>query len=419
MKNILIGLFTLSIFSCANKREKMITKEKEIPMNDSISLKTIEIANKKGYKDDILAISYPHTKFSFINENENKIAQDFLKKAIDESEELTQVFSNINATQKVEIIKNDNGILGFWIQQFLNGEHYYDTHYYNVREKKQLLASDVFFPKKRFEKLAEYLSSKYSDLDVDFTPINENYKAFTFDEVGNLSFAFKDIPAIQLKREEIAQFINPKLRYAFNVPPEIDCGKVPCVALTFDDGPSKLTSGLLDILKENDAKATFYVLGNMVNSNPDILKRVDNEGHQIGNHTWNHKNLATLKKEGIEYQLTETNKKINEVVGHFPTTLRPPYGSFNASVATIADMPIILWSVDTNDWKHRNPSRIISEMEKAKNGDIILAHDIHKTTIEAMPIAIKKLKDKGFHFVTLDDLFYGKKLENGKTYNKR
>lgn len=364
----------------------------------------------------MVEISYPHTDFDFINENEKKNAQDFLKKTIEKSEELTQIFSHINATQKVEIIKNDNGILGFKVEQKW-GDLQNFTRYYDIQEKKLLQASDIFFPQEKFQNLIDFIQTKNSDLELE--PTNEDFKSFIFEKNGDVGFMFKYATNIFLKREEIAPFINNKLRFRFGVPPEIDCGKVPCVALTFDDGPSVHTPRLLDILKENDAKATFFVLGIMVNQYPEILKRTHQEGHQIGNHTWNHKDLKKLTKQGVEYQILETNKIIKEKIGQEPTILRPPYGSFNPMVATTADMPIILWDIDPLDWKNRNTKDVANRMAKAERNSIILAHDIHKTTIDSVPLAIKELKAKGFHFVTVEDLFYGMELKKGGTYNKR
>lgn len=197
---------------------------------------------------------------------------------------------------------------------------------------------------------------------------------------------------------------------------ECDCAKKPCVALTFDDGPGPYTEQVLDILKENDAHATFFVLGKNVLNFPNILQRTHAEGHDIGNHSWDHKNLKTLSKERVAFQVNETNAQIQKTIGQLPTSMRPPYGSYSKNTVEIINMPIMLWSVDTNDWKYRTHDHIIKEVQKAKPNDVILMHDIHKNTMETLPDAIKVLKDKGFHIVSVATLFKQLELKPQEIY---
>lgn len=411
----------LSVFaiSCQNNREPLKTKEIQNNLQGNLALNTIVISNAKGYEKDTLNIAFVHTESDFINDIERKKAEDFFKNAIKEDGELMNWFANINIQQSTKVIKNDAGILGFLIEQSNDGDKKIFTRYYDVAKKKQILASEIFYPKEKFQSFTEFVRTKSPNQDIDLEATDENYTAFEFDKNGNLTLYFNEEPPIKISREEVALYAHRNYREVFNYPPPIDCGKVPCVALTFDDGPSVHTPKLLDILKENDAKATFFVLGIMVNQYPEILKRTHQEGHQIGNHTWNHKDLKKLTKQGVEYQILETNKIIKEKIGQEPTILRPPYGSFNPMVATTANMPIILWDIDPLDWKNRNTKDVVNRMVKAERNSIILAHDIHKTTIDAIPLAIKELKAKGFHFVTVEDLFYGMELKKGETYNKR
>ncbi|UUU36479.1 polysaccharide deacetylase family protein [Streptomyces sp. CA-210063] len=204
-------------------------------------------------------------------------------------------------------------------------------------------------------------------------------------------------------------------------PPAVDCRKVKCVALTFDDGPVADTQRLLRLLNDRSVRATFYVVGTNVQRNPSTVSAAALAGHQIGNHSWDHANLTKLSAAKVKSQLSRTDTAIKQVTGKKPTTFRAPYGAHNATVRTAAGRPLVHWSVDTLDWKHRDTARIIKTVNtQTKPGDIVLLHDIHKTTVDAVPGIIKALKARGFHFVTVDQLFAPSKLPTGKvTYHNR
>ena len=191
------------------------------------------------------------------------------------------------------------------------------------------------------------------------------------------------------------------------------------VALTFDDGPHKtLTPRLLSILKDNDVKATFYVLGSRVEREPLILKKALLEGHAIGSHSYSHQNLSTLSEEQVISEIKRTQDVIEMATGQKPTTLRPPYGAYNDIVLRNADAPIAMWSVDTLDWKNRN-SQIVTQTvkENVKDGSIILMHDIHQTTVDSVQGIIDALKQEGYTFVTVDQMLEVRQgMENSKIY---
>lgn len=182
------------------------------------------------------------------------------------------------------------------------------------------------------------------------------------------------------------------------------------IALTFDDGPSeKLTPKLLDLLKAKGIKATFFVIGENAANHPEIVARAAAEGHEIANHTWNHPRLTRLSDEQIQEEVNKTSEVIFKAIGKKPSLLRPPYGDVNSRVShLVADqdgMKIILWSVDPNDWK-RPGSAVVAQrlIAGASPGAIMLSHDIHAGTIEAMPTVIDALLAKGYHFVTVSEL---------------
>ncbi len=193
----------------------------------------------------------------------------------------------------------------------------------------------------------------------------------------------------------------------------VDCSEEKCVALTFDDGPAPTTTPkLLDILAREEVPATFFVLGSQVEKYPEIVKRAALEGHEIGNHTWKHDRLTSLPSKAARKDLDKTNRMIEKASGTAPTLLRPPYGSTNKKVAKVAKqsgLAVILWDVDSRDWEHRDPKKTVKEANAAQDGSIILLHDIHASTIGAVPNVIKALRKQGFSFVTVSDLVAGAK----------
>jgi len=186
----------------------------------------------------------------------------------------------------------------------------------------------------------------------------------------------------------------------------IDCAAAKCVALTFDDGPSEETSKLLDLLKAKDIKATFFVLGLQIEKYPLMLPRMLAEGHEIGNHTYHHKSLKKLSAADVATEVNSTQNLIFSLTGYLPHIIRPPMGEFNLGDPTLANYPIILWSADPWDWKYRNSATIDQEvMKQVKPGYIVIMHDIYPTSIGAVPTIIDTLKQQGYTFVTISELF--------------
>jgi peptidoglycan-N-acetylglucosamine deacetylase len=184
----------------------------------------------------------------------------------------------------------------------------------------------------------------------------------------------------------------------------------PYIAMTFDDGPSAtLTSKLLDLLASRHIKVTFFVIGENVAEHPEIVARAAREGHEIGNHSWSHPNLAKMSDERVRQQLWRTDTAIQGATGTRPTLLRPPYGSITPRekrwIHDELGYNIILWDVDPYDWKRPGPAVVRNRILKETHpGSIVLSHDIHPGTIEAMPSTLDSLAAKGFKFVTVSDL---------------
>ncbi len=187
--------------------------------------------------------------------------------------------------------------------------------------------------------------------------------------------------------------------------------KSPVIALTFDDGPHPdFTPRLLDTLKQQGIKATFFMVGRCVVTWPQIVKRIADEGHEVANHSWSHPLLTSLGTQGLESQLRRTHDAIVKACGIAPLLYRPPYGEIRLSqrkrVNEVFDYTAILWDVDPLDWQSPRTVQKVHDrvLAQTKAGSIILCHDIHETTVDAMPALIAELKTRGFQFATVSQL---------------
>lgn len=180
----------------------------------------------------------------------------------------------------------------------------------------------------------------------------------------------------------------------------------PVIALTFDDGPyPKVTGHILDVLEKNGVCATFFVLGSRIEGHEDMLTRMDELGCEIGNHSFSHADLTRLSKADCQLELSDTDAEIRRVTGHEASVVRPPYGYYNKTVRSAAGRPLILWTVDTNDWRGKAPGEIADYViQQAKEGSVILMHDQQTQTADAMEMIIPTLIDEGFRFVTVSEL---------------
>lgn len=201
---------------------------------------------------------------------------------------------------------------------------------------------------------------------------------------------------------------------------KIDPNK-PMVALTFDDGPYfRATVPILNTLKKYDSVATFFVLGNRVPNHKNVIKRIADEGSEIGNHSYNHKQLTTLNSKELKEQISRTQRAVLEVVGSEPKVLRPTYGSYDKNLRSAIDMPMILWSIDPQDWKVKDANKIKDHiLSKVRDGDIILMHDIFESTAEAVGLLVPELLNRGFQLVTVSELYEsrGEALQVGNIYS--
>ncbi|MGM0409739.1 MAG: polysaccharide deacetylase family protein [Bacillota bacterium] len=188
------------------------------------------------------------------------------------------------------------------------------------------------------------------------------------------------------------------------------------IALTFDDGPDKVnTPKILDILAKNNVRATFFLLGENVERHPKIAKRIKNEGHQIGNHSWSHPNFREMESNiVIDKEIIPTSERINKATGEFPRLLRPPFGAINDQTIEILkekNWKIVNWSIDSYDWNipQSNYYEIVNRIQRLHHlGGIILLHNNinNKSTVKALPKLIEFLKEENYEFNIIDELIY-------------
>jgi peptidoglycan/xylan/chitin deacetylase (PgdA/CDA1 family) len=203
---------------------------------------------------------------------------------------------------------------------------------------------------------------------------------------------------------------------------EVDCSKAKCVALTFDDGPSPYTDRLLQVLKDNNAKATFFLIGNKVAANPDGAKRVGEAGMEIGNHTWEHPNMTTIPPEDIPSQLSKANDAITAATGHTPQLFRTAGGLINDNVLAAAKqqgLADINWDVIPFDWMNDSNTAATTYMLKTqvKPGSVVLFHDTYSSTVDVVYQFLPVLKANDYHMVTVSQLLGPR--EPGTSYGRR
>ena len=241
------------------------------------------------------------------------------------------------------------------------------------------------------------------------------YKYFWND---NMVSDGSDSFVIDISNNSVSRINKTNYEYDVVINRKIDKSK-KMIALTFDDGPNYNTSKVIDVLNKYDIKATFFVLGSRAINNKDILKKMADSGMEIGNHTYNHLLLTKYDENKIRSEIEDTSEVIYSATKKRPKLLRPSYGVYNNIVKKIGNMPIIIWDIDTLDWKYHNSKRIASRViNKVKDGDIILMHDIYSATANSLNIIIPELQNRGYTFVTIPELFYYKEitLEKGMVY---
>lgn len=216
-------------------------------------------------------------------------------------------------------------------------------------------------------------------------------KEYYFDENGYMSVGWKQIDGQYYYFKQDGQ-VQPDATQKL-------------VALTYDDGPSSYTDRLLDCLEANGAKATFFVVGEQAELFPEALQREDSLGMEIGSHTYDHPYMSQLSASGLQETLSKNESVITSIIGHGTSILRPTGGALNDTIRANTNSPLIIWDVDTLDWKTKDVDSILTEIRnQVKDGSIVLMHDLYETTVAASEIIIPELIAEGYRLVTVSEL---------------
>ncbi|KOY84085.1 polysaccharide deacetylase family protein [Lysinibacillus macroides] len=258
------------------------------------------------------------------------------------------------------------------------------------------------------EELLKATEPKWSNFER-FAIVDDSLQ-FYFDEYEIASGA-AGAPVVKLS----LSLINPLLASDFQIAMENVQPTNPTptgdptkkrIALTFDDGPHpKVTEQILNILDKYHAKATFFMLGSRVQYYPDIANDVLARGHEVGNHTWNHPVLTKLTHEQVMKEFNATAAEIEKAINQGATVFRPPYGATNDAINAEIPIPVVLWTIDTLDWKHRNAQQLLPHIKNnLHNNAIVLMHDIHQSTADGLDAVLAYLQEQGYEFVTVSEI---------------
>lgn len=386
-------------------------------------------------KNIIVGINYPTTGYKKIDNLINKDIEIIYNNFKDEYES----FSNLTTKSELNIDytynKLDNNVITITINIYIDSSklktsiNYIKTYNYDINKNKILSLNDIVDNDniKKIPKLINnYLIKNYGEF-ININELNNikyTYESFSIDNdylyiyynPNEISETYDDIIEILIPLNKINLSFETKqkekIKQSVPVNNVIDINK-KVVALTFDDGPSKYTNELLNVLKENDAVGTFFITGNKVEIYSDTLNKAIKNGNELGNHSYNHKWLTKVNNDELHDQITKTQDIIYETLNYTPTNFRPTYGSINNNMRNNINLNIVLWNVDTMDWKYKSVDKIVSRATKnTKDLDIILMHDTRKRTVDAVKKIIPILKEQGFTFVTVRELQEIKKLRS-------
>lgn len=377
-----------------------------------------------------IAINYPVTKIKKIDKQVKNYVDniyDVFKKDYSSAYD-----SELNISYSYD---NLNNYISISLTTFISVNAYAHplneiyTIVYDKKKNKILNLGDVLSKEKLKEetpKLKKQLINKYKeciDISLIDSKINEdliNYDLFLINE-DNIMILFNpyDVTSGNCNIINITIPLNNSTKKSedvvLNITPdviEIDSSK-PTIALTFDDGPSKYTKKIVELLKKYDAVGTFFIIGNKVEIYDETIKLMYQNGNEIGNHSYDHKWLTRLTDDELNEQIEKTNEIIKKTTGVAPLLLRPSYGAINKKLRENIKLDIVMWDVDTRDWEIKNYKKIADKaLSKIKDGDIILMHDVYERTYKALEIMLPKLKEQGFQLVTVSTLNELKKLKD-------
>ena len=444
------GLFGIYFLNQSHSRQTTAPSDEKYYFADSkysgIRSKFVTRDNKR----EKVSIEYPITENEKINrlisESIDKIDRDFQNTVL-----LATVFDKpMTETIGYQVTHNTSEALSIVvnIKQDMNGAHPASmTQFWTFDKKSGEVVGLADFTEQSDEAAEAIISAAKDNIsqtikqrqqpEIDLNEIinkealsnfiitnNGNSLAWPLGQASLLPSSYGEL-TITVPISSVSKYLqNPTARKLANIPkpPEPKPAPAPApaaptpapttgnkvIALTFDDGPGPYTAHLLDILDQYGAKATFFLIGSKVSGQASVVRSIQARGHQLGNHSWSHPELPKLSVDQIAGEIDRTNEAIRQATGVKPSILRPPYGAVNGVVLEqlrLRNMSSILWSVDTRDWADRNSQIVCSRaVAGARPGAVILMHDIHQTSVNAVPCILSSLKQQGYSFVTIQRL---------------
>lgn len=444
------GLFGIYFLNQSHSRQTTAPSDEKYYFADSkysgIRSKFVTRDNKR----EKVSIEYPITENEKINrlisESIDKIDRDFQNTVL-----LATVFDKpMTETIGYQVTHNTSEALSIVIniKQDMNGAHPASmTQFWTFDKKSGEVVGLADFTEQSDEAAEAIISAAKNSIsqiikqrqqpEIDLNEIinkealsnfiitnNGNSLAWPLGQASLLPSSYGEL-TITVPISSVSKYLqNPTARKLANIPkpPEPKPAPAPApaaptpapttgnkvIALTFDDGPGPYTEKLLDILDKYDAKATFFLIGSKVSGQASVVRSIQARGHQLGNHSWSHPELNKVSAEQLANEIDQTNNAIKQAVGTKPNIIRPPYGAFNRAVLEQfrqRGMSAVVWSVDTRDWADRNSEIVCSRaVAGARNGAVILMHDIHPTSVNAVPCILNSLKQQGYSFVTVQNL---------------
>ena len=444
------GLFGIYFLNQSHSRQTTAPSDEKYYFADSkysgIRSKFVTRDNKR----EKVSIEYPITENEKINrlisESIDKIDRDFQNTVL-----LATVFDKpMTETIGYQVTHNTSEALSIVIniKQDMNGAHPASmTQFWTFDKKSGEVVGLADFTEQSDESAEAIISAAKDNIsqtikqrqqpEIDLNEIinkealsnfiitnNGNSLAWPLGQASLLPSSYGEL-TITVPISSVSKYLqNPTARKLVNIPkppePKPEPAPAPAaptpapttgnkvIALTFDDGPGPYTAHLLDILDQYGAKATFFLIGSKVSGQASVVRSIQARGHQLGNHSWSHPELPKLSVDQIAGEIDRTNEAIRQATGVKPSILRPPYGAVNGVVLEqlrLRNMSSILWSVDTRDWADRNSQIVCSRaVAGARPGAVILMHDIHQTSVNAVPCILSSLKQQGYSFVTIQRL---------------
>ncbi|MDR1300457.1 MAG: polysaccharide deacetylase family protein [Candidatus Nomurabacteria bacterium] len=443
-KTVIILAIAAALVLCGASLAGWLMHGRKAPSIHSETLAGIDIETIVELNDTQIAVHYPRTK----NDAVNQVLHDFATTTVSDFKRdvVNYPHSRDELNMSFKTYRYSEDIVSFAFTKYTihdwqaNGEDSLATMTFNLKTGQQYQIGDVLVGQyldalsgrifNHLKNKAEFRDeAQRAALRDGLAPDANNFRNFVLD-ANKITFLFgpyqlgaRDVPEqkVSFKLSDLKSYLaepfrtappplpQPAAPPAAAQPKPVDTGDLngkKLVALTFDDGPHPTnTNVLLDTLRREKVNATFFVLGSRVEYYGDVVRRAYEQGNQIASHTTNHKSLTGLSPAERQFEINSTITAIEKTIGVRPTVMRPPYGAFDDAVRADAGMPLVLWSVDPEDWRYLNADTVYGNvMSHVADGSIVLLHDIHATSVQAAARIIPDLKSQGYTLVTIDQL---------------